>query len=97
MAENIRLRAARPEDDFGDPTGPVPEWRVVRAIAVVPRSSQDYEQRGEIIISGFMIVVASRVEVDAHDEVEVRDKVYQIDGEVGDYGRKKLFYTTRAN
>jgi hypothetical protein len=97
MAENIKLRAARPEDEFGDPTGPVPEWRTVRARNVVPRSSDDYEQRGTIIISGFMIVVSSSVEVDAQDEVEVRGKIYQIDGEIGDYGRKKLFYVTRAN
>jgi hypothetical protein len=97
VAENIKLRAAREENDFGDPIGPVPEWRTVRARNVVPRSSDDYEQRGTIIISGFMVVVSSSVEVDAHEEVEIRGKVYQIDGEIGDYGRKKVFYTTRAN
>jgi hypothetical protein len=97
VAENIKLRTARPEDEFGDPIGAVGEWRTVRARNVVPRSSDDYEQRGTIIISGFMIVVSSSVEVDAQDEVEVRGKVYQIDGEIGDYGRKKVFYTTRAN
>ena len=95
--ENIRLRSARAKDKFGDPTGPVPAWRTVERCTVVPRESQDYEQRGEIIISGFMVVVASSVEVDAQDEVEVRGKVYQIDGEIGDYGRKKVFYVTRAN
>ena len=97
MAETIKLRSARAEDEFGDPIGAVPAWRPVTARNVVPRSSQDYEQRGEIIISGFMIVVAASVEVDAHDEVEVRGQIYQIDGEVGDYGRKKVFYVTRAN
>jgi hypothetical protein len=92
VAEVIKLRPGRPEDEFGDPIGSVPAWRTERARNVVPRSSDDYEQRGTIII-----VVSSSVQVDAPDEVEIRGKVYQIDGEIGDYGRKKVFYTTRAN
>jgi hypothetical protein len=97
MAEVIRLREALEEDEFGDPIGSPPAWRPVRAQKVVPRSSDDYEQRGTIIISGFMIVLSSSVDIDSREEVEVRGKIYQIDGEIGDYGRKKVFYVTRAN
>lgn len=95
--EAIRLRAPRPKDKFGDPTGPVPDWRDETALAVVPRSSEDYEQRGPIIISGYMVAISSIVPVSDRDEVEIRGEVFQIEGAVGDYGRKKIFYTERAN
>jgi hypothetical protein len=44
-----------------------------------------------------MIVLSSSIDIDSREEVEVRGKIYQIDGEIGDYGRKKVFYVTRAN
>lgn len=96
--EKIRLRAPRPEDKFGDPTGTVPDWRDVNGATVVPRSSSEYEQRGTIIISGFMIRVPRSTAVQNGDEVEVRGKVYQIEGEIGDFGRPgKIFYVKRPN
>lgn len=94
--EKIRLKAAQAEDRFGDPEGPPTEWRDVTAMAVVPRNSSEHEQRGSIIISGFMIVVKSSVAVDALDSVEVRGQVHQIEGEIGDYGRRKIFYTKKV-
>ena len=96
--ETIRIRSARPTDRFNDPIGPVPAWRDVPGATVVPRESQDYEQRGPIIIVGFMIRVGPTVVVVDTDEVEVRGEVYQIEGAVADYLRKgKIFYVTRAS
>lgn len=95
--EPIELRSQQERDRFNDPVGPAPEWRQVPGAIVVPRNSQDYEQRGPVIVSGFMVVVGPKVEVDASDEVRVRGKVHQIEGEIGDYGSRKIFYTERAN
>ena len=95
--ETIKLRSPREEDQFGDPIGPVPGWRNVPGATVVPRESNEDERRGTIIISGFMISFPSSVEITDYDEVEVRGEVYQIEGAVGDYGRKKIFYVMRAN
>lgn len=91
--ERIRLRAPAEKDWHNEPIEPIPEWREVTANAVVPRSSSEDQQRGQIIISGFMVAVPSSVVVNDNDEVEIRGKVYGIVGVVGDYGRVKLFYT----
>ena len=72
---------------------------------MVPRESQDYEQRGSIIIKGFMVALPGTVrdnlgqvvEIEDTDEVEVRGEVHQIDGAVGDYVKRIIFYTMRAN
>lgn len=96
--EKIRLRAASTKDKFGDPVGPVPPWRDVTARAVVPRTSVDTDQRGPIVISGFMVSLSPGTPILDNDEVEIRGKVHQIEGVVADYGRKgKLFYTKRVN
>jgi hypothetical protein len=91
--ENIRLRAPAEKDRHNEPILPIPEWREVLANAVVPRSSSEEQQRGQIIISGFMVSVPASTVVNDNDEVEIRGKVYSIEGVVGDYGRVKLFYT----
>lgn len=96
--EKIRLRAAQTKDRFGDPEGPVPPWRDVTARAVVPRTSEDNEQRGPIVISGFMVSLPPNTPIEDDDEVEIRGKVHQIEGVVADYLKKgKLFYTKRVN
>lgn len=103
--ETIKIRHAREEDRFGDPQGPVPAWIVIPGATVVPRQSQDYEQRGAIVISGFMVALpgvikdttGQTVELADSDEVEIRGEVYQVDGAIGDYGKKIIFYTMRAN
>jgi hypothetical protein len=96
--EPIRLKAKQPEDRFGDPEGPEPQWRDVPGGAiVVPRSSQDYEQRGPIVVSGYMIVVGPKVAVEHNDQVEVRGEVHDIEGDIADYRTRKLFYTIQAS
>jgi hypothetical protein len=96
--EIVKARAPQAEDDFGDPTGPVPAWVEIPGTTVVPRESQDYEQRGPIIISGFMLRLPSSAAVDDQTEYEVRGKIYETDGAVADYKRKgKIVYVKRAN
>lgn len=103
--ETILLRAARPKDRFNDPVGPVPVWREVPGATVVPRNSHEDEARGPIVISGFMVVLPSKVRdkkaalvpLDSDWEVQVRGEVHQIEGEIGDYGRKIIFYVMRAH
>lgn len=96
--ETVRIRPPQPTDKFGDPTGPEPVWVDVPRCTVVPRESQDYEQRGPIVIHGYLVrMPASTVITDRH-EVEVRGEVQQIDGAVADFRRKgKIVYTMRAN
>lgn len=95
--ESIQVRSQRELDQFNDPIGPEPEWRTIPGATVAPRGSQDYEQRGAIVISGFMVAVPSSVELENTDEFRIRGQVYQVEGEIGDYGRRKIFYTMRAN
>lgn len=103
--ESVRVRPQRELDEFNDPIGPVPEWRTVPGVTVVPRSSQEDEQRGQIIISGFMLALPSKVKDTAGqdvvlsdtDEFEVRGEVYQVDGAIGDYGRRTILYVMRPN
>lgn len=96
--EKILLRSAQEKDKFGDPKGPVPAWREVTARAVVPRTSVDTDQRGPIVISGFMVSLSPGTPILDNDEVQIRGKVHQIEGVVADYGKKgKLFYTKRVN
>lgn len=103
--EPIEVRPQRELDRFNDPIGPVPDWRTVPGATVVPRSSQDYEQRGQIIIGGFMIALNAPVKdsegeavvLQATDEFRVRGEVYQVEGQIGDYGRKIIFYIERPN
>lgn len=98
--ETIRVRPPREEDRGGDPIGPVPAWREIPGAIVVPRSSDEYEQRGAIIVSGFMVVLGPTTPdslVTKLDEIEVRGEVYQIDGEIADYIKKRIFYVTRPN
>jgi hypothetical protein len=98
--ESIWVRSARAEDEFGDPIGPAMSWREIPGATVVPRESQDYEQRGSIIIRGFMVALgpttSDTLVVDT-DEVQIRGDVYQIEGAIGDYIKKRIFYTMRAN
>lgn len=102
--ETIRLRPGRELDRFNDPVGPEPAWHSVPGAIVVPRNSQEYEQRGPIIIAGYMIALppvikdTSGTTLDLTDtwEVEVRGDVHQIEGAIGDYGKRIIFYTQRA-
>lgn len=96
--ENVRLRPPQDEDKFGDPVGPAPDWSDPVRATVVPRESQDYEQRGPVIIHGFLVRLPSSTVITDHYELEIRGDVYQIDGAVADFGRKgKIVYTMRAN
>ena len=103
--EPIRVRPQRELDRFNDPIGPVPQWRTIPGAVVVPRNSQDYEQRGAIVIKGFMVALPSvvsdvdgqRVTLHDTDEFEIRGEVHQVEGAIGDYGRRVIFYTERAN
>ncbi len=98
------MRPPRPLDRFNDPTGPVPPWREVPGATVVPRNSEEDERRGPIVIAGMMVALNAQIRDLAgvivplkHDwEVQIRGDVHQIEGDVGDYGRKIIFYTLRV-
>ncbi len=103
--ETIWARPPRELDRFNDPIGPEPDWVEIPGAIVVPRSSDEYEQRGTVIIEGFMIVLPSRIRdaqgvdvpLDDDWEVRARGEVYQIDGVLADYGRRIIFYVMRAS
>lgn len=94
--ETIEIRAPRELDRFNDPIGPESDWVAVPGATVVPRNSSEQDQRGTVIIAGFMVVVPSVIAVSERHEIRLRGEVHQIDGDVGDYGRRKIFYTIRA-
>jgi hypothetical protein len=93
--ETIQIRGTRERDRFNDPIGPEPVWMTVNGATVAPRESSEDDRRGQIIIKGFMVVVPGMVTVTERHEIKIRNDVYQIEGAVGDYGRRKIFYVTR--
>lgn len=103
--ETILVRPGRSLDRFNDPVGPAPEWRTIPGATCVPRNSHEDDQRGPIVISGFMVALPSRITdtaglpVDLTEtwEISIRGEVYQIEGGIGDYGRRIIFYTMRAS
>jgi len=103
--ETILARPPRPLDRFNDPIGEVPLWSEIPGAVCVPRNSQEDERRGPIVISGFMVALNGPIRDKfgvltpiAHDwEIQIRGEVHQIEGDVGDYGRRIIFYTMRAN
>lgn len=105
--ETIRLRRAQLTGRSNDPLPDAeqPQWHSIPGATVVPRGSSDFEQRGPIILSGFMIKLPGTV-YDSEgvlfrpsdtDDIEVRGEVQEIDGAIGDYGKALLFYTIRVN
>lgn len=102
--ETIFMRPLRPLDRFNDPLGPEPVWREVPGATCVPRNSNEDDRRGPIVIAGFMVAMNAPVRDKAgvvvpleHTwEIKIRGEVHQIDGDVGDYGRKIILYTMRA-
>lgn len=95
--ESIRVRPPAEDDRFGDPVG-TPEWAVIPGCTVVPRESHDYQLRGTIIISGFMVRTPPGAVVGDEYEVEVRGEIHQIEGAVADFLSKgKIFYTQAVN
>ena len=102
--ETIFVRPPRPLDRFNDPVGPVPPWREVPGATCVPRNSQEDEKRGPIVIAGFMVAMNAPARDKAgvivplafNWEVQIRGEVHQIEGDVGDFGRKLIFYTMRV-
>lgn len=103
--ETISVRAPQELDQFNDPVGPEQPWRDVPGATVVPRSSQEDDRRGMIITSGFMVALPGRVTdttglevllTDRH-EFRIRGEVYQVEGAVGNFGRKIILYTERAS
>jgi len=105
--ESIELRAALLTGRFNDPLPDAeqPQWREIPGAVVVPRGSGDFQQRGPIIIKGFMIklpagvrdVNGEPVEIRDTDGVRVRGEIHEIDGAVGDYGKALIFYTIGVN
>jgi hypothetical protein len=95
--ESIEIRHAR-ETRMGDPVGPVKPWETIRGCLVVPRESQDFGQRGRVVLAGFMIKAPRTATILDTDEIRVRGEIYQVDGAVGDFRRKgKLFYVKRVS
>lgn len=103
--ETIEVRPIGELDRFNDPVGPPATWQEIPGATVVPRNSQDYEQRGPVVVEGFLVVVPSPVRDVAGQAVPLRDnwevrargEVYQIEGAIADYGRKIMFYLMRAS
>lgn len=95
--ETVQFRTPQTEDRFGDPVGEANAWRPVAGCTVVPRSTDEYEKRGTILIQGYFVRAPAGTEIGNTDDVEVRGEVYKIDGVVGDYGRKgKMMYVGRV-
>lgn len=102
--ETIFVRPQRALDRFNDPTGPVPDWREIPGATCVPRNSNEDDKRGPIVVAGFMValnspmrdIVGEEVPIEFNWEVQIRGEVHQIEGDVGDYGRKLIFYTMRV-
>lgn len=102
--ETILVRPPRALDRFNDPVGEPALWSEVPGATCVPRNSQEDEKRGPIVIAGFMVALNSPmrdvfgivVPIEHDWEVQIRGDVHQIEGDVGDYGRKILFYTLRV-
>ena len=92
--ETIRRRPQRPTR-LGDPVGSVPPWVLIPNCVVIPRESQDFEQRGRVIVHGFLIRTKAGVTILDTDEIEVRGKIYQVDGAVANFGRKGLLLYVR--
>ena len=98
------MRPAAKRDRFNDPVAGTALWSEVPGAVCVPRNSSEDEARGPIVIAGFMVALNSPVRDKfgvvvplAHDwEVQIRGEVHQIEGDVGDYGRKIIFYSLRA-
>lgn len=96
--ETVRARPPAEEDMFGDPAGDDEAWVDIPGTTVVPRESSEYQQRGQIIIHGFMLRLPAPAVVGDNWEFEVRGEVFQVDGAIGDFGRKgKIVYVGRAN
>jgi len=97
--ETIQLRGQLAEGRHGDPLVgvPQPQWRTVNGAVVVPRGGGDFEQRGSIVVKGFMIKLPPSVAIEDTDAVMVRGEEHQIDGPVNDYGKALIFYTIRVN
>lgn len=97
--ETIQLRAALKVGRFNDPLpdDQQPQWRDVDGAIVVPRSAGDFEQRGPIIISGWMVKLPGGTPIEDTDDVRIRGEQYEIDGSIGDYGKALIFYTIGVN
>lgn len=97
--ETIKIKGKLLVDRFNDPLPDAdqPDWRETQA-TVVPRSAGDFEQRGEVIIAGFMVILPANDPIIDTDILEIRGQEHEIDGVVGRYGKKaKILYTMRAN
>lgn len=87
-------------DRLDDPPQGPPAEHDIEGCAVLPRSSQE-EGRGWVIVEGRMIIAPHGADVLADDRVRVDGKVWDVDGEPGDYEDKKargkatIFYLKR--
>jgi hypothetical protein len=97
--ESIWVRGALEVDQFNDPLPDVdqPDWREIPGCVCVPRSAGDFEQRGPIIISGWLVKAPGQAVIQDTDAVKIRGKEYEIEGSVGDYTKAKIFYTMAVN
>ncbi len=103
--ETILVRPGQKKDRFNDPVGDAPLWSEIPGATCVPRNSSEDEARGPIVISGFMVALNAPVRdtfgvltpIGDDWEIQIRGNVHQIEGAVGDYGRKIIFYTIRAS
>lgn len=102
--ETILVRPPRPLDRFNDPVGEPTLWSEIPGATCVPRNSHEDERRGPIVVAGFMVAMNAPIRDKAgvivplafNWEVQIRGEVHQIEGDVGDYGRKVIFYTVRV-
>lgn len=104
--ETILVRPGPKRDRFNDPvTDGARLWSEIPGATCVPRNSSEDEARGPIVISGFMVALNAPVRdklgvltpIGDDWEIQIRGNVHQIEGAVGDFGRKIIFYTLRAS
>lgn len=87
-------------DRLDDPPQGPPSEHDITGCVVTPRSSQE-EGKGWVIVDGRMVVAPYGADVLADDRVRVDGKVWDVDGEPGDYedrrarGKATIFYLKR--
>lgn len=77
-------------DRFGDPTSTEPD-REVEGCAIVPRpaAGEDADPRSMTVIAGLQAFCPPDADIRATDQVTVRGRRYEVDGEPGDFRARR--------
>ena len=93
------VRQARGDRLDGPASHPVAEHEIV-GCAVLPRTSYE-EGKGWVVVEGRSVFAPHGSDILASDQVRLEGKLWDVDGEPGDYenkrgkGKATIFYLTR--